>query len=148
MIDDVKSNFEHFRAQTNDHLANTDRAMEIVEKKTSDTQFETKELRHIVDHFGDNLVLSSTQITVESAAGFSKRPMSLFDILKGCQQTLTGIDGTLAEQKTQLEETIEALSTKADVTVAFTVSAMEKDIAAIQEHIKKEEDQGINVCDA
>ncbi len=51
--------------------------------KATELEFKVKETRHIVDHFGDSLVLSSTQITVESSVGFSKRPMSLYDILKG-----------------------------------------------------------------
>lgn len=41
-------------------------AMDTMNKET---QFLLKELKEYVDHFGDNLILASTQITVESKVG-------------------------------------------------------------------------------
>lgn len=138
-------NYEHFKQKTTDFTVHTKDTIEAIDKKSNDTQFETKELRHIVDHFGDNLILSSTQITVESTAGFSKRPQSLLDVLKTCNGNMATADKTLTEHGARIAENAEAIATKADATVAFAVQTLDKDVLAIKTHLKKEEDQGISV---
>ena len=35
-----------------------------------------------MEHFADNLILPSSQITVEASSGFSSRPMPLLEVLK------------------------------------------------------------------
>jgi UTP:GlnB (protein PII) uridylyltransferase len=146
MIDDMRSNYEIFKAKTTDLNDKFRESLEAVDTKTKETAFETKELKHTVDHFGDNLILSSTQITVESTAGFSKRPQSLLDVLKTCQTNMSSADRTLAEHTAKITENTDAIVTKADATVAFAVQTLDKDVLAIKNHLKKEEDQGISVC--
>jgi hypothetical protein len=145
IIDDLRVNYENFKQKTNEFTAHTKDSIEAIDKKTNDTQFETKELRHIVDHFGDNLILSSTQITVESTAGFSKRPQALLDVLKTCHGNMSTAEKTLSEHGAKIAENQEAIATKADATVAFAVQSLDKDVLAIKTHLKKEEDQGISV---
>lgn len=142
--DDLSSNFETFKVKTNQTHAKVVEDVELIEKKSNDTAFETKELRHIVDHFGDNLILSSTQITVESTVGFSKRPMSLFDVLKRCQRDLEDINENVKGHDNRIAENSESITTKADATVAFAVQTLDKDVLAIKNHLKQEEDQGIS----
>lgn len=145
MIEDLRSSYEIFKAKTTDLNDKFRESLEAIDTKTKETAFETKELKHTVDHFGDNLILSSTQITVESTAGFSKRPQSLLDVLKTCQQNLTSMDRTLNEHTSKITENTDAIITKADATVAFAVQTLDKDVLAIKNHLKKEEDQGISV---
>lgn len=144
MIEDLRSSYEIFKAKTTDLNDKFRESLEAIDTKTKETAFETKELKHTVDHFGDNLILSSTQITVESTAGFSKRPQSLLDVLKTCQQNLTTMDRTLVEHTSKITENTDAIITKADATVAFAVQTLDKDVLAIKNHLKKEEDQGIS----
>lgn len=119
--------------------------VKAIEKQSNDTSFETKELRHIVDHFGDNLILSSNQITVESTVGFSKRPMSLFDVMKYCQRDLEDLNIASKKHADGISENSEAIATKADGTVAYAVQTLDKDVLAIKNHLKQEEDQGVSV---
>ena len=119
--------------------------VKAIEKQSNETSFETKELRHIVDHFGDNLILSSNQIIVESTVGFSKRPMSLFDCMKYCQRDLEDLNISVKNHQSRIEENTESITTKADATVAFAVQTLDKDVLAIKNHLKQEEDQGISV---
>mmetsp|Transcript_10099 Transcript_10099/g.15305 ORF Transcript_10099/g.15305 Transcript_10099/m.15305 type:complete len:708 (+) Transcript_10099:173-2296(+) len=143
-IDDLKAGYEIFKQKTNEFEERTKESIETIDKKANDTAFETKELKHIVDHFGDNLILSSTQITVESTAGFSKRPQALLDVLKTCHSNMSSTEKTLADYGNRIVENHEAISTKADATVAFAVQTLDKDVLAIKNHLKKEEDQGIS----
>ena len=145
IIDDLRVNYEHFKQKTTEFTEHTKDSLEAMDKKTNDTQFETKELRHIVDHFGDNLILSATQITVDSSAGFSKRPQALLDVLKTCHGNMISAEKALAEHGGRIAENAEAIATKADATVAFAVQTLDKDVLAIKTHLKKEEDQGISV---
>jgi hypothetical protein len=141
----LRVNYENFKIKNAEFTNHTKDQLETMEKKTNDTQFETKELRHIVDHFGDNLILSSTQITVESAAGFGKRPQALLDVLKQCHGNMTATDKTLGDYGIRIADNTEGIATKADATVAFAVQTLDKDVLAIKTHLKKEEDQGISV---
>ena len=134
--------------KTNQNHAEVVDDVKSIEKQSNDTAFETKELRHIVDHFGDNLILSCNQITVESTVGFSKRPMSLYDVLKYCQRDLEDINVNVKNHETRIADNTEAIATKADGTVAFAVQTLDKDVLAIKNHLKQEEDQGISVSDA
>lgn len=145
MIDDLRTNYEIFKAKTLDLNDKFRDSLEAIDAKAKETAFETKELKHTVDHFGDNLILSSTQITVESTAGFSKRPQSLLDVLKTCQTNMATAERTLAEHTAKITENTDAIVTKADATVAFAVQTLDKDVLAIKNHLKKEEDQGISV---
>jgi len=118
-----------------------------VESSCRDTQFQLKELKDYVDHFADNLVLSSGQITVETDAGFNVKPRSLTETLKGARGTLTELE-TGAEKTTEkIEQIVTDLDTKAPDTVLFNVSTLERKVSTIEVHLRKEEEQGIGVSE-
>lgn len=144
-FEDLSNNYQQFKVKTNQNHAQVVDDVKGIEKQSNDTAFETKELRHIVDHFGDNLILSSNQITVESTVGFSKRPMSLFDVMKYCQRDLEDLNNSKKNHEARIMDNTEAITTKADATVAFAVQTLDKDVLAIKNHLKQEEDQGISV---
>ncbi len=110
-----------------------------------DTQFKLVELKEYVDHFGDNLVLASSQITVESKVGFSTRPMSLQDILKMLNKASQSTEAALLEHAEKITENNNILQTKADATISYTVDSAINKLEAIEAHLKREEDTGINV---
>ncbi len=119
--------------------------MDAMEKKNNETFQEAKEIKRIVDNFADNLVLSSTQITVETSSGFAKRPMPLLDILKDCCIRLNNIDSTNTQHSQMIAESQTAITTKADATVTFAVQSLDRDVSTIKSYLKKEEETGIHV---
>jgi len=126
-------------------MANVGSSITTVEESCKDTQFQLKELKDYVDHFADNLVLSSGQITVEVDSGFSVKPVSLTETLKLARTTLTEIE-TGAERTTeQIEQINQDLETKAPDTVLFNVNTLERKVSTIEVHLRKEEEQGIGV---
>lgn len=56
-----------------------------LERMSDESQRKMKELKTYVGNLQDTLLISSNQITVASSAGFSPKPMVLFDVLKNCQ---------------------------------------------------------------
>ena len=56
-----------------------------LERMSDESQRKMKELKTYVGNLQDTLLISSNQITVASSAGFSPKPMVLFDVLKTCQ---------------------------------------------------------------
>jgi hypothetical protein len=116
-----------------------------VEASCRDTQFQLKELKDYVDHFADNLVLSSGQITVETDAGFNVKPMSLTETLKGARGALTDLETGAEKTGEKIEQIVTDLDTKAPDTVLFNVSTLERKVSTIEVHLRKEEEQGIGV---
>ena len=116
-----------------------------VEGSCKDTQFQLKELKDYVDHFADNLVLSSGQITVETDAGFTAKPVSLTETLKLARGTLTEIETGAERADAKIEQIFTDLETKAPDTVLFNVSTLERKVSTIEMHLRKEEEQGIGV---
>ena len=115
-----------------------------METLNKETQFKLLELKEYVDHFGDNLVLASTQITVESKVGFSNRPMNLQDVLRLVNKTITNTSNTVTEHSTQLNDNTAAIGTKADATLGLEVNECRVKLEAIEAHLKQEEDQGVS----
>ena len=130
--------------EVKDYFSNTDKTLAAMEVMNNETQFKLLELKDYVDHFGDNLVLASTQITVESKVGFSTRPMNLQDVLKMVNKIITNTSTTVSEHTTQLDQNTAAISTKADATLGLTVNECQNKLEAIEAHLKQEEDQGIS----
>lgn len=116
-----------------------------VEESCKDTQFQLKELKDYVDHFADNLVLSSGQITVEVDSGFSVKPVSLTETLKLARTTLTEIETGAEQAEEKIEKIFQDLEAKAPDTVLFNVNTLERKVATIEVHLRKEEEQGIGV---
>lgn len=144
LVTDTVSSFNVFKTNANNYFDDNTIKVNELEAKTTEIDFKVKETRHIVDHFGDSLVLSSTQITVESSVGFSKRPMTLYDILKDVNNNSIETEKSLAYQIQRMNETAVALDSKADITILGQVQELDLALKGIQEFLKKEEDQGIN----
>ncbi len=139
--------FKYFQGQFSEFVVSTADNIAEITKKTNETEFETKALRHYVDHFGDNLTLSSSQIIVESTAGISKKPMSLLDVCTQFNSKFVTIGENLEQHETKITSNLEAIGTKADASLAFDVQAVSEELGVIKELLKREEDQGINVND-
>ena len=137
--------FKYFQGQFSEFVVATADNVAEITKKTNETEFETKALRHYVDHFGDNLTLSSSQIIVESTAGISKKPMSLLDVCTQFNSKFVNIGENLDQHETKIKSNLEAIETKADASLAFDVQAVSEELGVIKELLKREEDQGINV---
>ena len=133
------------KAEMKEQFEGVDRSLAAMDSMNKETQFLLKELKEYVDHFGDNLILASTQITVESKVGFADRPLSLQDVLKMVNKNITTMGGTLKEHTSQITESSEIISTKADATVGMLVESLDHKIAAIEHHLKQEEEHGVSV---
>ena len=115
------------------------------DEKSNAIDFQLKSLKDYVDHFGDNLILASCQITVEASAGFSSRPISLLDVLKQCNGSLTDIDKSIVNHTELINQNTYDITTKADAGICFEVENLGTRTKAIEKHLKSEEEQGVNV---
>lgn len=129
----------------NNFIATSTEAITDVKKRTSDTEFEMKALKHYVDHFGDNLTLSSSQIIVESSAGISKKPLNLLDVVTGFHNNFLRNTVTLQDHDTRILHNADVVATKADASIISDIHSCTEELELIKEHLKREEDQGINV---
>lgn len=121
----------------------TSRNVSYLQTTVSDTTFKLSELQHYVDHFADNLVLSSSQITVDPAAGFASKAMNLTETLNMCNKNFNESEVRANEQGFVIEKILKELDTKAPDTVLFNINTLEKKVATIEMHLQKEEEQGI-----
>ena len=137
--------YNKFSTEVGEFMANVGATITTVEESCKDTQFQLKELKDYVDHFADNLVLSSGQITVEVDAGFSVKPVSLTETLKLARTTLTEIETGAEKAEEKMEQMSQDLETKAPDTVLFNVNTLERKVSTIEVHLRKEEEQGIGV---
>jgi len=137
--------YNKFSTEVGEFIANVGATITTVEESCKDTQFQLKELKDYVDHFADNLVLSSGQITVEVDSGFSVKPVSLTETLKLARTTLTEIEAGAEKAEEKMEQMSQDLETKAPDTVLFNVNTLERKVSTIEVHLRKEEEQGIGV---
>ena len=144
-MEELTNRFESHKSEMNAYVEKTTNAFEESESKLGDLQFQLKTLKDYVDHFGDNLVLASCQITVEASAGFSSRRISLLDVLKQCNGSLIEIDKSIVDHTQLIEQNILDISTKADAGICFEVENIGTRTKAIEKHLKSEEEQGVNV---
>lgn len=144
-IQDINNNIAGYKVEVKENFDSVDRSLQAMDSMNRETQFILKELREYVEHFGDNLILASTQITVESKVGFADRPMSLQDILKMLNKSLNGMGTTLTEHTNQICDNTATILTKADATIAVQVTDVEKRVDGIEYHLKQEAESGINV---
>ena len=126
-------------------MMNVGDTITTVQESCKDTQFQLKELRDYVDHFADNLVLSSGQITVEVDAGFNVKPVSLTETLKAAHTTITELETGAERQEVKNEKIFVELDGKAPDTILFNVNTLERKVSTIEVHLRKEEEQGIGV---
>jgi len=111
----------------------------------TETQFVVKELKQYVDHFGDNLILSSSQITVDPQIGFSSKPISLSDTLKQCSNNFRHMSEKTDEHDVYIASMLKDIETKAPDSVLVNVNTLEKKVSTIEVHLQKEEEVGIGV---
>lgn len=128
-----------------DYVTNTNRSIAVVDKKSNDIQFELKELKEYVDHFGDNLVLPSSQIRVETSAKFSSRPITLLEVLTMCSDNFEEAENSRKDHDDRLVTQAEEISKKAPDSIVFNVHTLEKKVTNIEYILQKEEEQGIGV---
>jgi hypothetical protein len=140
----LTTRFEKHTTEVSDYIAQTNHAVNNLDKNCEETQFKLKELKEYVDHFGDNLILGANQITVDVSAGFSMRPLNLLDILKQCSGNFTDLDETLTNHDKDIKDNAAAVATKADDTVLFNVDTLESKVEFIEAYLKKEEEQGVS----
>lgn len=140
----LTTRFEKHTTEISDYIAQTNHAVNNLDKSCEETQFKLKELKEYVDHFGDNLILGANQITVDVSAGFSMRPVNLLDVLKQCSGNFTDLDETLTTHDKNIKENASVIATKADDTVLFNVDTLEGKVEFIEAYLKKEEEQGVS----
>jgi hypothetical protein len=137
--------YNKFSSEVGEFMSGVGTTIANVESSCRDTQFQLKELKDYVDHFADNLVLSSGQITVETDAGFTPKPISLTETLKLARGTLTELETGAERTGERVEQIATDLETKAPDTVLFNVNTLERKVSTIEVHLRKEEEQGIGV---
>jgi len=140
----LKDNLNNYKNEMKISLGETNDAVSLLDHKNNETQFQLKELRHYVDHFGDNLILASNQITVESSAGFSTRPLSLLQVLTQTNGVIHDIECNIEENTKNILSNTSSIDMKADNTILFNVDTLETKVKAIEAHLKREEEQGIS----
>jgi hypothetical protein len=124
-------------------MSDTTKVMTTLQDGFAETQFQLKEMKDYVDHFADNLVLNSQQITVDTYAGFSNKPATLTEILKLCHNNFEDIVGVNNKQNEEITKMFGDLDTKAPDSVLFNIMTLEKKVGTIELHIQKEEEQGM-----
>eukprot|EP01032_Pedospumella_encystans_P030110 gene30110-33988_t len=133
-LENLSLRYNKFSTEVGEFIANVGATITTVEESCKDTQFQLKELKDYVDHFADNLVLSSGQITVEVDAGFSVKPVSLTETLKLARTTLTEIETGAEKAEEKMEQMSQDLETKAPDTVLFNVNTLERKVSTIEVH--------------
>ena len=126
-------------------MSDTTKVMTDLKDGFQETQFQLKEMKDYVDHFADNLVLNSQQITVDTYAGFSSKPTTLTEVLKMCNTNFEDITNVNKAQDEQLAKAFADLETKAPDSILFNITTLEKKVGTIELHIQKEEEQGMGV---
>ncbi len=141
--DDLARKFDKHHANYEEYTALTDRTIKALDNKADDTIFKLKELKDFVEHFADNLILPSSQMTVEAAAGFGSRPKPLLEVLK-TQNTLNLSQEELNKSHgDQIKSSQDKIETKADDSLVHDVNGISRKVTAIENHILKEEEQGV-----
>lgn len=142
-VETLSNKFNQFSTELVEYMDKNDKNISTVQETCDKTVFQLKELKDYVDHFADNLVLNSQQITVDTYAGFSSKPITLTEVLRMCNGQFVDITGINTRQDEQITKLFADLDTKAPDTIVFNVSTLEKKVGTIELHIQKEEEQGI-----
>jgi len=142
-VDDLDLRFRVNKKHTEDYERENDVKFTNLNAKADDTIFNLKELKHYVEHFADNLILPSSQVTVEASAGFATRPTPLLEIMKLLTATNAGVASDLRLHAEQIKLSEDKIATKADDSVIHDVKGLSRKVTAIENHILKEEEQGV-----
>jgi uncharacterized phage infection (PIP) family protein YhgE len=143
-LEDLKKRFESHTAQMVVYINKTTHTLATLDAKNNETQAQLLELKDYVEHFSDNIVLAASQVTVETDAGYSERPISLLDVLKTVRTGIEDNKTQTDEHTSKIEENAEAIIKKADDSIFLDMDAMNGRVKIIETHLKREEEQGIN----
>ena len=144
-VETLHTDFNRFSKHVSGYMEDTDKAMGGVLASCKATEVKIVEIKDYVEHFAENLFLSSSQITVEPACGLASKPMSLTDALKLTTADAKSMDIKTKEHKEQIEEAFKLLEQKAPDSVLVNINILEKKVATIEVHLQKEEEQGLGV---
>ena len=142
-VDDFHHRYEKHVEETTEEQAQQNRFLTALDNKANDTIFQLKELKDYVDHFGDNLILPSSQITVEASAGYDTRPKPLLEVLKMSNERMQDAQDSLKEHTARLNTHKEEIDSKADEGVIHEVKGLQRKVSTIENHILKDEEQGV-----
>ena len=142
-VDDFHHRYEKHVEETTEEQAQQNRFLTALDNKANDTIFQLKELKDYVDHFGDNLILPSSQITVEVSAGYDTRPKPLLEVLKMSNERMQDAQEALKEHTARLKTHKEEIDSKADEGVIHEVKGLQRKVGTIENHILKDEEQGV-----
>ena len=142
-METLSNKFNQFSTEVTEYMDNNNKNIATMQDTCDKTVFQLKEMKDYVDHFADNLVLNSQQITVDTYAGFSSKPITLTEVLRMCNGQFVDITGINSRQDEQITKLFADLDTKAPDTIVFNVATLEKKVGTIELHIQKEEEQGI-----
>eukprot|EP01042_Synura_sphagnicola_P006327 gene6327-8085_t len=142
-VETLSNKFNQFSTEVTEYMDNNNKNIATMQDTCDKTVFQLKEMKDYVDHFADNLVLNSQQITVDTYAGFSSKPITLTEVLRMCNGQFVDITGINSRQDEQITKLFADLDPKAPDTIVFNVATLEKKVGTIELHIQKEEEQGI-----
>jgi chromosome segregation ATPase len=144
-MNEMKHKFEAHANNMVVYINKTTHAVAALDSKSNDVQLQLRELKDYVEHFGDNIVLASSQVTVESSAGYAERPISLLEVLKRCNLNINDLQSTCHDQEDKITANKDAINTKAGDECLFDIQTLQKKVSNIENHLKREEEQGISV---
>lgn len=142
-LDDLSTRYNTFSVEVAEFMLDQGRTVDELKTQCNDTTFMLKEVKDYVDHFGDNLILNSSQIMVDPSAGFSVRPQSLTDTMAQCNTQFTEATTLAEEQGESIKDIYKELDMKAPDTALSNIAVLEKKVTQIEIHLAKEEEQGI-----
>lgn len=119
-----------------DKLSNCD-------KRLAENKFQMTELKDYVEHISDTLILPSSQIRVESAAGFSARPITLLETLIQCSNNFEELTNSSISHAQLIESHKREIDEKAPDSLIMNVAVLEKKVGNIEYILQKEEEQGV-----
>lgn len=143
-VETLSNKFTKFSTEVAEYMDVNTKQMLSVQTSCDETQFQLKEMKDYVDHFADNLILNSSQITVDTYAGFSSKPIPLTEVLRMCTNNFNEMSTLTSRQAEQMTKLASSLDTKAPDSILFNISTLEKKVGTIELHIQKEEEQGKN----
>lgn len=144
-IESLSARYNRFSGEVAEFMADAGRTLSTVQESCDKTQFQLTELKDYVDHFADNLIISSKQITVDPEIGFAPKPITLSETLTLCHKNFSDVEQGQQEMDAQIIKMQEELDAKAPDSILFNVSNLEKKVGTIELHLQKEEEQGIGV---
>ena len=144
-METLSGNFQKFSSEVNTFMTSTNSTMSTLQSNMTETQFMVREVKEYVEHFGDNIVLSSSQIMVDASIGFSAKPINLSETLKLCNGQFNDLDSKTRLHDLNIEKIVEDVENKAPDSVMVNIDTLEKKVRTIEIHLQKEEEQGIGV---